>query len=109
MSVVDTWNWDKVKPTEEDYEVTADEKVQAALYNFQSAMRIRPNRITMGSNLVDELSRQFYSDSFPMKSLEEIAKEQKLGVVCQYEGIPVKVDYDNPDVLEVGYMMKLWY
>ena len=94
MSVVDTWDWEKIKPIE-DYFVSADEKVQAALWNFQSAMRVRPNRITMGSNLIEELRRAY---GFTLSSND----------VYEYEGIPITVDHKNPDLLEVGYAMKLW-
>lgn len=97
MSVVDTWNWDKVKAEEEDYEVTADEKVRHALWNFECAMGIRPNRIIMGCNLADELRRMYLCNTVSEK------------IVCEYEGIPVTVNYENPNMLEVGYAMKLWY
>lgn len=95
MSVVDTWDWEKIKPIE-DYFVSADEKVQAALYNFQAAMRVRPNRITMGSNLIAEL-RTAYGVTLSSND------------VYEYEGIPITVDYKNPNLLEVGYAMKLWW
>ena len=94
MSVVDTWDWEKIKPIE-DYFVSADEKVQAALWNFQSAMRVRPNRITMGTNLLAELRRAY---GFTISSND----------AYEYEGIPITVDYKNPNILEVGYVMKLW-
>lgn len=97
MSVVDTWNWDSLKAEEEDYEVTADEKVRAALWDFECAMGIRPNRIIMGYNLVAELRRMYLCNT----TSEEI--------VYEYEGIPVTVNYENPNMLEVGYAMKLWY
>ena len=84
----------------------ANMKVQCALYDFERVNGIRPNRIVMGYHLLDEVVNQFYINTVPMKTLEEVAREQKLGVYCKYEGIPVKVDYDNPDLLEVGYMTK---
>ena len=87
-------------------EMNANMKVQCALYDFERVNGIRPNRIVMGYHLLDKVVSQFYDMNIPMKTLEEIAKEQKLGVYCQYEGIPVKVDYDNPELLEVGYMVK---
>ena len=40
------------------------------------------------------------------QTLEEMARGQKLGVYCEYKGIPIKVDYENPELLEVGYMVK---
>lgn len=96
MSIVDTWSWDNIKPTEIYDEISADEKVQAALWNFECAMRVRPNRITMGLNLFNELRRAYGCTI----SLNEI---------YEYEGIPVTVDYKNPNILEVGYAMKLWW
>lgn len=87
-------------------EMDANMKVQCALYDFERVNGIRPNRIIMGHHLLDEVINQFYINTAPMKTLEETAREQKLGVYCKYEGIPVKVDYDNPDILEVGYMTK---
>lgn len=95
MSIVNTWGWENLKPIEEDYEVSADEKVQAALWNFQSAMRVRPNRITMGSNLIAELRTAY---GFTLSSND----------AYEYEGIPITVDCKNPNILEVGYVMKLW-
>lgn len=80
---------------EEDYEVPADEKVQAALWNFECVMRVRPNRITMGTNLMAEVRRAYgFTLSFDG--------------TYEYEGIPITVDCKNPNILEVGYVMKLW-
>jgi hypothetical protein len=95
MSIVNTWDWEHLKPVEKRYEVPADEKMQAALWNFQSAMRVRPNRITMGSNLLAEL-RIAYGFTLSFDGAYE------------YEGIPITVDCKNPNILEVGYVMKLW-
>ena len=95
MSIVNTFGWENLKPIE-DYEVTADEKVRAALWNFECAMGIRPNRITMGCNLSDELRRMYMCNAPSAK------------VVYEYEGIPVTIDYQKPNILEVGYAMKLW-
>lgn len=89
MSIVNARDLEKY------YEVPADEKVQAALWNFQSAMRVRPNRITMGLNLFNELRRAYGCTI----SLSE---------TYEYEGIPITVDYKNPNIVEVGYVMKLW-
>ena len=87
-------------------EMDANMKVQCALYDFERINGIHPNRIVMGYHLLDEVVGQFYDMNIPMRTLEEVAREQKFGVRCEYEGIPVKVDYDNPDLLEVGYMVK---
>jgi len=86
--------------------VNADAKVRTLLYGFERENGIRPNRIIMGCDLVDELANQFYYNTIPIKTLEEMAEMRKLGVICEYEGVPVKVDYDNPNNLEVGYMVK---
>ena len=108
MSIVDTWDWDKLDTSEYDKEIemTADMKVQTALYNFESNYNIRPNRIVMGHKLSDELAQQFYYNNIPIKTLTELVKMKNLGVWAEYEGIPVEIDYDNPDNLEVGYMVK---
>ena len=104
MSVVDTWNWDKAKPTDEEkFEMDANMKVQAALYEFESVNGVRPNRIIIGYHLIDELVNQFYYKNFTMNDLEVAAREKNCKVYCKYEGIPVKIDYNNPDILEVGY------
>ena len=87
-------------------EMDANMKVQCALYDFERVNGIRPNRIVMGYHLLDEITSMFYDMNIPMKTFEEMAKEQNLGVFCKYEGIPIKVDYDNPDILEVGCMTK---
>ena len=86
--------------------MSADMKVQCALYEFERVNGVRHNRIVMGYRLMDELVRQFYDARLQMKTLEEAARERKLCVRCEYEGIPVNVDYDNPELLEVGYMSK---
>ena len=109
MNIVDTWGWDKLKvevEAEEERCKDVDTLVRTAVYEFENEFGHFPNRIIMGCNLVDELSHIFWGNIVPMKTLEELAKEQKCGIKCEYEGIPVKVDYDNPDMLEVGYMMK---
>lgn len=89
MSIVNARDLEKY------YEVSADEKVQAALWNFECAMRVRPNRITMGINLIEEL-RMAYGCTLSSND------------VYEYEGIPITVDCKNPNILEVGYVMKLW-
>ena len=103
MSIVDTWDWDKLDTSvyDEPIKMNANEKVQIALHEFEYDYGVRPNRITMGFNLVNELHAMFC----PIRSLEEEERELK-GVVCEYEGIPVDVDYINHDRLEVGFMVK---
>lgn len=106
MSVVDQWDWSKVKPTEEikeDSVMAVHEKIQDAIYSFEINCNIIPNRIIMGRNLVDKIKDY---NNILIRGLEAVAKEGNLGVVCEYEGIPVFVDDDNSDNLEVGYMVK---
>ena len=88
------------------FEMSADMKVQMALHEFESHYNIRPNRITMGHHLVDELLHQTYWPYFPIRAFEDLVCKQKIGVFGKYEGIPVKIDYDNHDILEVGYMVE---
>lgn len=83
-------------------ETNADIKVSTAIWEFENRYNTRPNRIIMGYHLIDELSKQFYCNFYPVKPIEELKK--KFGIECRYEGILVKIDYDNPDALEVGYM-----
>ena len=86
-------------------EMNADMKVRLALYDFENRYNIRPNSINMGYRLADELAYSFYK-GMSLCTLEELLKNGKSGIVCQYEGIPVRVVYENPDALEVGYMVK---
>lgn len=103
MAVVDTWDWDKLKPEEEDCEVTTDMKVRILLCDFEARYGIRPNRINMGWKLADELANQFY---YMRVSVMAMTKEDRSKLWAEYEGIPIKIDYDNPDLLEAGYMVK---
>ena len=83
--------------------MTADMKVQVALCDFYKHCNIWPNKIIMGYYLADELYRQFCST---VRSLEDIRAMLNGDVKCEYEGIPVDIDYNNPNRLEVGYMVK---
>lgn len=83
--------------------MSADVKVRTLLYDFEATHGVRPNRITMGWHLADELANQFY---YMRVSVMSMAKEDRDKLQTEYEGIPVKIDYDNPDLLEVGYVVK---
>ena len=98
MSIVDTWDWDKLDLScyDEEFEMDADMKVRTALHEFEYDYGVRPNRITMGFNLLRELHKIFHI-GMPM-NLDNLSVE--------YEGIPISIDYINPDNLEVGYMSK---
>ncbi len=84
-------------------EISTDTKVRTLVYGFEREYGVRPNRINMGWKLADELANQFY---YMRVSVMSMAKEDRDKLWAEYEGIPVKIDYDNPDVLEVGYMFK---
>lgn len=81
--------------------MNADMKVQIALYEFEKLHGIRPNKIVMGNNLVNELQAMYC----PIKTIEEVKIESK-AIIAEYEGIPVYIDLVNPNNLEVGYMVK---
>lgn len=105
MSIVDTWDWDKLKIEDVAEErLDADTKVRTAVYEFTDEFGYFPNRIIMGYKLLDEALNQFYCNTIPIKTLAELTEEKNLGVYAKYEGIPVEIDYKNPDRLEVGYM-----
>lgn len=87
-------------------DMTADMQVQIVLHDFENTYNMRPNRIVMGHKLSDELTKKIYRDVIPVKILNELAKEKNLGLLLEYEGIPVKIDYNNPNILEVGYVTK---
>lgn len=84
-------------------EMNADTKVRTLVYGFEREYGIRPNRINMGWNIADELANQFY---YMRASVMSMAKEDRDKLCAEYEGIPVKIDYDNANALEVGYMLK---
>ena len=83
--------------------IDADTKVRTLLYGFERENGIRPNRIIVGWKLADELANQFF---YMRVSVMSMTAQERDGFRVEYEGIPVKIDYDNPDILEVGYMVK---
>lgn len=106
MSMVDQWDWSKVKPTEETKEdsvMAAHEKIQDAIYSFEINCNIIPNRIIMGYDLANKIKDY---NCVLTGCWEEVGNRLNRGVVYEYEGIRVFIDYDNPDNLEVGYMNK---
>lgn len=90
----------------EKLEMDVDMKVRCALYEFERVHGIRPNRINMGYHLSDKLLNQFYWNCIPVQTLEEAAAKRNMELRYEYQGIPVKIDYKNPELLEVGYMVK---
>lgn len=105
MSVVDTWDWDNLKPTFENvFEADTETKLHMLLHDFENNVGVSPNRINLGCRLTEELINKYFANIAPLKNLGE--KERKSGVVGEYEGVPIKVDYDNPYIVEVGYMVK---
>ena len=88
------------------FEINADMKVRIAIYDFVKHHGCYPNRIIMGNNLAEELRRKYYYHYFPIRAYEDLVREKKLKIPCEFEGIPVDIDYENPNNLEVGYMVK---
>lgn len=82
--------------------MTADMKIQIAINEFENHFGFRTNKIIMGYNLVDELHRQFIQSIIPLREIERELGKLK----CMYENIPIDIDYDNPNKLEVGYMVE---
>ena len=74
--------------------VDVNENIQMALLSFENDFGVRPNRIIMGYVLVRKLLDMFYSNT-PYKEDEFV----------KYYDISVSVDYENPNKLEVGYMV----
>lgn len=105
MSIVDTWDWDKIDTSvyDEPIKMTADMKVRTALLEFYEHYGIWSNKIIMGYRLVDELRREFFG---AVATFEEAKAVLNGDVKCEYEGIPVDIDYNNPDRLEIGIMVK---
>lgn len=107
MSIVDTWDWDKIDTSvyDEPIKMTADMKVRTALLEFYEHYGIWPNKIIMGYHLLYELQNIFFSNYVPLKTFEELIREQKRDIKHEFEGIPIDVDNDNPYRLEVGFML----
>lgn len=103
MSIVDTWDFSKINTSVYDYDIDMDveTKLFIALREFEEHYGVRPNKIIMGNKLVNELNSIFCS----LKTLEKVEKETKC-VICEYKGIPINIDYDYPNNLEVGYMAR---
>ena len=105
MSIVDTWDWDKLNLTEYDkeFKMTADMKARTILREFYEHYGIWPNKIIMGYRLVNELHRELTST---VRRYEDEMALINGDARCEYEGIPVDIDYNNPDRLEIGIMIK---
>lgn len=102
MSIVDTWDLDKIDTSvyDEPIKMTADMKVRSAICDFVNHFNDYPNRIIMGYVLVKDLYRQCTGS---ILSLEEIERNIE---GYMYEGILIDIDYVDPFNLEVGYMVK---
>lgn len=105
MSIVDNWDWDKLDLSgyDKEFKMTADMKVRSALLEFYELYNIWPNKIIMGHHLENDLYKEFIST---VRSFEEIMAINNGDMKCEYEGIPVDIDYNNPDRLEVGCMLE---
>lgn len=105
MSIVDTWDFNKIDTSmyDDDIEMDTDMRLYIGLREFEENYGVCPNRIIMGINLVNELR----SILCLVKSFEDMESELNKGIKYEYEGIPVNVDYVNRNNLEIGYMLKL--
>lgn len=99
MSIVDTWDFSKIDTSvyDDDVDMDVDTKLFIALREFEEYYGVYPNRITMGFNLANELHAMFC----PIRTEKEVK-----GVICEYKGIPVDIDYVNRNKLEVGCMAR---
>ena len=61
------------------------------------------NKIIMGCNVYQEFQRQFYYGYIEEKEILDCALTSK----SKFYGIPVEVDYENLNRLEIGHMIKL--
>ena len=57
----------------------------------------------MGCNVYQEFQRQFYYGYIEEKEILDCALTSK----SKFYGIPVEVDYENLNRLEIGHMIKL--
>lgn len=102
MSVADNWKLDGFLTEDKNNAWTEiDYRVRKALCEFEAKYNIHPNRIIMGYRLANELrgvldERRTYRSILPMCDLLEFL----------YAGIPVELDYANPEKLSVGYMVE---
>lgn len=84
-------------------ETNADTKVRTLLCDFEERCGIRPNRMIMGWHLADELANQF---CYMRVSVMSMTEQERDRFSAEYEGIPIEIDYKNPNRLEVGFMVK---
>ena len=82
-------------------------KLMISLDNFENDYNIMPNKIIIGYLLAAELCSYLDNNPIPTVSLEDVEKEKRCGTWGTWEGVPVFIDYKNPNTLEVGYM-KSW-
>ena len=76
--------------------MTADDYVMTAMESYWRENGIYPNALIMGRGLLSELKRNVFS----FNNLED-----SRCVSCEFCGIPIDVDYFNPDALKVGHMV----
>lgn len=72
-------------------------KFQFNLYEFKDSFKPIPNKIILGYRLYDTLRSQI-----PVYK----ADSNELISYVSFKGIPIEVDYDNPDKFEVEYMIR---
>ena len=94
----------------EMFEFDANEMVQFAINKFCDDYGVYPNRVIVGSNLRKELEKlRIRWMSYESLEMERRMKMEGIGFVSAFQGIPVEIDYDNPDILKVGFMEEYKY
>lgn len=72
-----------------------------ALTVFECNHGIIPNKIIMGYYLYETFEKR-------IRCKQAIEGDvDMLGVVSEFYGVPVEIDYDSPNRLEIGHMIKL--
>ena len=107
MVIIDVCTGDVIdtEKTEKPKEKNIFAEIHYAIYDFENCFGIHPNRIIMGSDLVDRLYK-YYGGACCNEELIINTRLGKEGIIGKFEGFPVKIDYDNPRRLEVGYMIE---
>lgn len=81
--------------------VGTSEKIFKAMGSYRAKNNLLPNKLVIGYKMIDRLRREILHFNHPVDKLEDL----RLKVKYEFYGVPVEVDYDNPDTLKVGYMV----
>ena len=86
-----------------DYEITKRNLIES-LSTYECKYGFTPNKIIMGCNVHKYFQRQFHHEYNDSKELRGYLSNE---TTCYFYGVPVEVDYNNPNKLEIGHMIKL--